>query len=89
MSDRGVVRGTRRRRSISESGHPRLNSTVLDSDLVFDEHDLVNTRNNVTQRSPTNSKQVYVISSKLETLRGKISAWQSITKHELSTIDIV
>ena len=42
MSDRGVVRGTRRRRSISESGHPSVNSTVLDSDLVFDEHDLVN-----------------------------------------------
>ena len=51
MSDRGVVQGTRRRRSISESGHPRLNSTVLDSDLVFDEHDLVNTRNNVTHQS--------------------------------------
>ena len=51
MSDRGVVRGTRRRRSISESGHPRLNSTVLDSDLVFDRHDLVNTRNNVTHQS--------------------------------------
>ena len=42
MSDRGVVCGTRRRRSISESGHPSANCTVLDSDLVFDEHDLVN-----------------------------------------------
>ena len=52
MSDRGVVRGTRRRRSIPESGHPILNSMVLDSDLVFDEHDLVNTCNNVIQRSP-------------------------------------
>ena len=51
MSDRGVVRGTRRRRSISESGHPRLNSTILDSDLVFDENDLINTGNNVTHRS--------------------------------------
>ena len=51
MSDRGVVRGTRRRRSISESGHPRLNSTILDSDLVFDENDLVNTHNNVTHQS--------------------------------------
>ena len=51
MSDRGVVRGTRRRRSISESGHPRLNSTILDSDLVFDENDLINTRNNVTHQS--------------------------------------
>ena len=35
----------------TESGHPRLNSTVLDSDLVFDGHDLVNTRNNVTHQS--------------------------------------
>ena len=26
---------------------------------------------------------------KLETLREKISAWQSITKHELSTIDSI
>ena len=51
MSDRGVVRGTRQRRSISESGNPRLNSTVLDSDLVFDEHDLVGTRDSVTHRS--------------------------------------
>ena len=42
MSDRGVVRGIRQRRSISESGHSRLNSTILDSDLVFDEHELVN-----------------------------------------------
>ena len=50
MSDREVVRGTRRR-SISESGHPRLNSTILDSDLVFDDNDLFNTRNNVTHQS--------------------------------------
>ena len=51
MSDRGVVRGTMRRRSISESGHPRLNSRILDSDLVFDGHDLINTRNNVIHQS--------------------------------------
>ena len=51
MFDTGVVRGTRRRRSISESGQPRLNSTILDSDLVFDENDLVNTHNNVTYQS--------------------------------------
>ena len=68
MSDRGVVRRTRRRRSISESGHPRLSSTILDIDLVFDEHDLVN---------------------KFETLRIKISAWQSIIKYELPTIDSI
>ena len=89
MSDRGVVRGTRRRRSISESGHPRLNSTILDSDLVFDKHDLVNTRNNLTQRFPANSDQEHIISSKFETLREKISAWQSIIKYELSTIDSI
>ena len=51
MSDRGVVHGARRKRSISESGHPRLNSTILDSDLVFDGHDLVNTGRNVTYQS--------------------------------------
>ena len=42
MSDRGVVRGTRQRRSISETGHPSVTNAVLDSDLVFDKHDLVN-----------------------------------------------
>ena len=89
MSDKGVVRGTRRRRYTSESGHSRLNSTILVSDLVLDEHDLVNTCNNVTQRSPANSDQDHIISSKLETLREKISAWQSIIKHELSTIDSI
>ena len=68
MSDRGVVCGTRRRRSISDSGHSRLNSTILDSDLVSDEHDLVN---------------------KFETLRIKISAWESIIKYELHGIDSI
>ena len=38
MSNQGVIRGTRRR-STSESGHPRLNSTIIDNDLVFDEND--------------------------------------------------
>ena len=52
MSDRaGVVRGTRRRRSISEYGHPRLNSTILDSELAFDGHELIGTCNNVIHRS--------------------------------------
>ena len=43
----------------------------------------------MTQRSPANSDQDHIILSKLETLREKISAWQSITKHELSTIDSI
>ena len=42
MSDRGVVRRTRWRRSILESGHSSVNSTILDGDLVLDEHELVN-----------------------------------------------
>ena len=50
MSDQGVVRGTRRR-SISESGHPRLNSTIINNDLVFDDNDLSNTGNNVSHQS--------------------------------------
>ena len=42
MSDRGVSRRTRRRRSISESGHPSINSTNVGSDLVLDELELIN-----------------------------------------------
>ena len=50
MSDRGVVRGTRRR-SISESGHPRLNSISIDNDLFFNDNDLSITRNNLSHQS--------------------------------------
>ena len=50
MSDQEVVRGTRRR-SISESGDPRLKSTIIDNDLVFDDNDLFNTQNNVSHQS--------------------------------------
>ena len=50
MSDRGVVRGTRRR-SISESGPPRLSSTSIDDDLVFNDNDLSGTRNNLSHQS--------------------------------------
>ena len=46
MSDQGVVRGTRRR-SNSESGHPRLISTSIDNELVFNDSDLSNSRNNL------------------------------------------
>ena len=51
MSDMEVIRGTGRRRSIFESGHPSLNSTVLDSDVFFDSRDLINTRSNANHRS--------------------------------------
>ena len=50
MSDQEVVRGTRRR-SNSESGHPRLNSTSIDNELVFNDSDLSNTRNNLSHQS--------------------------------------
>ena len=50
MSDRGVVRGTSRR-SISESGPPRLSSTSIDDDLVFNDNDLSGTRNNLSHQS--------------------------------------
>ena len=50
MSDRGVVQGTRWR-SNSESGHPRLNSTSIDNDLVFNDNDLSITRNNLSHQS--------------------------------------
>ena len=50
MSDRGVVRGTRRR-SISESGPPRLSSTSIDDDLVFNDNDLSGARNNLSHQS--------------------------------------
>ena len=97
MSDQGVVWGTRRR-SNSESGHPRLNSTSIDNELVFNDSDLSNTRKNLShqfqqiisvdlpegcikspmwvgtgtrlqaRKSPANSDQEIVISSKLENL---------------------
>ena len=50
MSNQGVVRGTRRR-SISESGQPRLNSTSIDNDLVFNENDLSVNGNNLSHQS--------------------------------------
>ena len=50
MSDQGVVWGTRRR-SNSESGHPRLNSTGIDNDLVFNDNDFSNTQNNLSHQS--------------------------------------
>ena len=42
MSDRGGGRITRRRRSILESGHSSVNSTILGGDLVLDKHELIN-----------------------------------------------
>ena len=50
MSDQGVVRGTRRRYN-SESGHPRLNSTSIDNDLVFNDNALSKARNNLSHQS--------------------------------------
>ena len=49
MSDQGVVWGTRRR-STSESGQSRLNSTIIDNDVVFDDNELGNTRKNVSHQ---------------------------------------
>ena len=48
MSDQEVVRGTRRR---SNSGHPRLNSTSIDNDLVFNDNDLFDNQNNLSHQS--------------------------------------
>ena len=50
MSDQRAMRSTRRR-SNSKSGHPRLNSTSIDNDLVFNDTDLSNTRNNLSHQS--------------------------------------
>ena len=50
MSDQGVVWGTRRR-SNSESGHRRLNSTSFDNELVFNDSDLSNKQNNMSHQS--------------------------------------
>ena len=50
MSDQRALRSTRRR-SNSESGHPRLNSTSFNNDLVFNDTDLYNTRNNLSHQS--------------------------------------
>ena len=37
--------------SNSESGHPRLNSTSIENELVFNDNDLSNTRNNLSHQS--------------------------------------
>ena len=50
MSDQRAMRSTRQR-SNSESGHPRLNSTTIDNDLVFNDTDLSNSRNNLSHQS--------------------------------------
>ena len=50
MSKLRAMRSTRRR-SNSESGHPRLNSTSINNDLVFNDTDLSNTRNNQSHQS--------------------------------------
>ena len=50
MSHQGEVWGTRRK-SNSESGHPRLNSTSIDNELVFNDSDLSNTWNNLSHQS--------------------------------------
>ena len=50
MSNQGVIWSTSRR-SNSESGQPRLNSTSIDYELVFNDSDLSNTRNNLSHQS--------------------------------------
>ena len=50
MSNQRAMRSARRR-SNSESGHPRLNSTSIDNDLVFNDTDMSNTRNNLSHQS--------------------------------------
>ena len=50
MSDYGAWWGARRR-SNSKSGHPSLNSTSIDNDLVFNDTDLSNTQNNLSHQS--------------------------------------
>ena len=50
MSDQRAIHSARWR-SNSESGHPRLNSTSIDNDLVFNDTDLSNTRNNLSHQA--------------------------------------
>ena len=50
MSNQRALRSTRRR-SNSESGHPRLNSTTIDNDLVFNDTDLSTNQNNLSHQS--------------------------------------
>ena len=49
MSNQGVVWKTSRR-SNSEFGHPRLNNTSIDNELIFIDNDLSNTRNNLSHQ---------------------------------------
>ena len=41
------------------------------------------------RKLPANGDQEIVISSKFETLRGKISEWQNIIEFDLITVDII
>ena len=50
MSYQGASRGARRQFN-SESGHPRLNSTSIDDELVFNNADLSLNRNNLSHQS--------------------------------------
>ena len=50
ISNQRVVQ-TSRQKSNSESGHPRLNSTSIENELVFNDNDLSNTRNNLSHQS--------------------------------------
>ena len=83
-----------RRRSNSESGHPRLNSTSINNDLVFNDSNMSNTRNNLSHQSqqiisvdmPASNSQEITISSKLENFKMKISNWQSKIDEENTPI---
>ena len=58
MSNQGALQGARRR-SISESGHPRLNNTSIDDELVFNNIDLSVNRNNLSQQSQPGAGREY------------------------------
>ena len=50
MFDQEVIQSTIRR-SNSKSGHPRLNSTSIENELVFNDSDLSNTPINLSHQS--------------------------------------
>ena len=64
MSDQKAIRNTRRRAN-SESGHPGLNSTTIDNELVFNDSKLSNTQNNRGHQSQQISS-VYLLEGYIE-----------------------
>ena len=73
MWDQGASPGARRRSNF-KSGHPRLNSTSLDEELVFNNADLSLNPNNLSHQFISHGLSEGFI--EFEIIRANISTWQ-------------